>query len=435
LGYDLKIDGKFGDKTKAAVVDFQKKNKLSQDGIVGTNTWTALNTVYGNATNTGINPGAMGMSITSNNYVSKKEKQKTSYNNKNCYGGEKIGSSNSFIKEAGSITASFIPILGDAKDVQEAVTGKDLITGEKLTKGQRVVTGVMMLLPIANGKAARETIEKVADSPIGKGIAKGADEVAERAKKVLDDVICFTGETLIASKYGYKFIKDIEVGDEVYSENPETGEKGLKKVKNIYVNETKELIHISIGETKIKATPSHPFWIIGKGWITAEKVKVGDKVKLSSGEEVEVTEVEKEILKDAVKVYNFEVEDWHTYYVSDKDVLVHNTCKSDPKDAIKGSVEAIGQVHHILTNKTMKALDDHPTLKGKFNREGPMFKYKAADVDAHKGYQQWHRDVDNTVVDWLQNNPKATEQQFKNFLNKLYQNPDISKRIPNVNIK
>ncbi|MEA4825782.1 MAG: peptidoglycan-binding domain-containing protein, partial [Clostridium sp.] len=91
LGYDLKIDGKFGDKTKAAVVDFQKKNKLSQDGIVGTNTWTALNTVYGSATNTGINPGAMGMTITSNNYVSKKEKQKTSYNIKICHGGEKIG--------------------------------------------------------------------------------------------------------------------------------------------------------------------------------------------------------------------------------------------------------------------------------------------------------------------------------------------------------
>ena len=27
-----------------------------------------------------------------------------------------------------------------------------------------------------------------------------------------------------------------------------------------------------------------------------------------------------------IKVYNFEVVDWHTYFVSDEDVLVHNTC-------------------------------------------------------------------------------------------------------------
>ncbi|MDF2984707.1 MAG: hypothetical protein K0R50_217 [Eubacterium sp.] len=101
----------------------------------------------------------------------------------------------------------------------------------------------------------------------------------------------------------------------------------------------------------------------------------------------------------------------------------------------KGTVKATGQLHHILTNKTMKALDNHPTLKGKFNREDPIFKYRAADADAHKGYQQWHRDVDNKVVTWLQNNPQATVTQFKNFLNRLYQSQDISKRIPNVNIK
>ena len=41
-GYNLSEDGKFGAKTQAAVKDYQKKNGLAVDGIVGKNTWGAL---------------------------------------------------------------------------------------------------------------------------------------------------------------------------------------------------------------------------------------------------------------------------------------------------------------------------------------------------------------------------------------------------------
>jgi|TARA_B110000285_G_C15086798_1_gene596677 hypothetical protein len=39
---DLRPDGEFGNKTKAAVLAFQKQNKLTSDGIVGNMTWMAL---------------------------------------------------------------------------------------------------------------------------------------------------------------------------------------------------------------------------------------------------------------------------------------------------------------------------------------------------------------------------------------------------------
>lgn len=61
-------------------------------------------------------------------------------------------------------------------------------------------------------------------------------------------------------------------------------------------------------------------------------------------------------------------------------------------------------------------------------------RYRAKDADAHKGYQKWHRDVDNETVKWLTDHPNATPQQFKDFLNDLYQQPDLSSKIPGVNI-
>lgn len=41
-GYTLDVDGSYGPKTEEAVRDYQQKNGLSVDGIVGTNTWGAL---------------------------------------------------------------------------------------------------------------------------------------------------------------------------------------------------------------------------------------------------------------------------------------------------------------------------------------------------------------------------------------------------------
>ena len=45
--YNLDVDGVFGDKTKAAVMDYQKQNNLAVDGIVGNNTWGVLTKASG----------------------------------------------------------------------------------------------------------------------------------------------------------------------------------------------------------------------------------------------------------------------------------------------------------------------------------------------------------------------------------------------------
>ena len=46
------VDGVFGNKTHQAVINYQKNNNLAVDGIVGTNTWAALNKAQNTATST-----------------------------------------------------------------------------------------------------------------------------------------------------------------------------------------------------------------------------------------------------------------------------------------------------------------------------------------------------------------------------------------------
>jgi hypothetical protein len=151
----------------------------------------------------------------------------------------------------------------------------------------------------------------------------------------LEGGACFTGDTLILTKDGYKHIKNIKVDNEVYSENTDTGEKGLKKVEKVYIHETDTLIHITVGDTKINTTPTHPFWVVGSGWLRAGKLGIGDKLLLSSGKIVEIGDISKESLKQPIKVYNLEVEDWHTYFVSNVNVLVHNSCSQGGSNAPK----------------------------------------------------------------------------------------------------
>lgn len=46
-GYDISVDGIFGDDTYNAVCDLQSNNGLSADGIVGPDTWSALEQYMG----------------------------------------------------------------------------------------------------------------------------------------------------------------------------------------------------------------------------------------------------------------------------------------------------------------------------------------------------------------------------------------------------
>lgn len=147
--------------------------------------------------------------------------------------------------------------------------------------------------------------------------------------------VCFAAGTLVLTESGRVAIEDIEAGDVVWAENPETGEKGLKEVVQTFKNETEELVHVCVNGEKIVTTPEHPFYVPKKGWVVAYQLRAGDILVLQSGEYVAVEMIQHEILETPVTVYNFEVEDWHTYYVGNSAILGHNDCGSKKIRQIK----------------------------------------------------------------------------------------------------
>ncbi|GIO86410.1 hypothetical protein J25TS5_33420 [Paenibacillus faecis] len=179
--------------------------------------------------------------------------------------------------------------------------------------------------------------------PVGKLIKGGklilkledsSGKVIEKEFKLVDEALdyakkcnCFTAGTKVQTDEGKKNIEDIEVGDKVLAkdENNPNGELAYKEVTALYRNQRDDIIKLHVGEQVIETTDNHPFWVEGKGWVFADELQVGDKLKKADGSNLTIDEVEFVKLDEPVTVYNFTVADFHTYYVTDIGIWVHNT--------------------------------------------------------------------------------------------------------------
>jgi hypothetical protein len=164
------------------------------------------------------------------------------------------------------------------------------------------------------------------------GMADGAltGAISGAVTGALTSPYCFVAGTAVLAAAGAVAIETIQAGDMVWAWDEETGEVALKEVVETYVNETYELVHVFVNGEEIVTTPGHPFYSPVKGWTDAVNLRAGDILVLVNGEYVVVEKIQHEILETPVTVYNFQVEDFHTYYVTNAGVLVHNVCENGP---------------------------------------------------------------------------------------------------------
>lgn len=178
------------------------------------------------------------------------------------------------------------------------------------------------------------------------GISKGLGNVANGA--------CFAPETPVATEYGERPIADIAVGDEVWSQDETTGERSLRKVVQKFVTPGQPLLDLDVvadaKDEVVRATPTHRFWVDGKGWTEAQDLRAGDTFDLYSGKHAVLAQVERE--PQRTTVFNLEVDGTHTYFVGDDGVWVHNGCRG--KNRLRPDPNAEGPHATFKTNASGK---------------------------------------------------------------------------------
>ncbi len=127
---------------------------------------------------------------------------------------------------------------------------------------------------------------------------------------------CFTGRMLSLTPEGKRRIDSIRVGDWIFSrdEDDPYGPLVPKRVLDRFVR-VAPIWAVKIPGQTIETTAEHPFWVYGRGWIPTRMLEVGDLFITDEGLLVPLEGVEDTGRVETV--YNFLVEDFHTYFVSE----------------------------------------------------------------------------------------------------------------------
>lgn len=234
--------------------------------------------------------------------------------------------------------------------------------------------------------AIGEVVGKYAVAPVLKNIQKyGAVLVRKafqdklRVPKVICDVIfvgnlCFAQGTpvMLPNQQGFVPIEQLTDSSFVYSRNPYTGVEEARKVLKPFNSISNRMVKVFAGGDTIFTTPNHPFYVIEKqAFVPAQLLQKGFTLKTAnpttanigsmpylarSGIEIDSVA----IIDTTVKVYNFEVQDFHTYFVGKQAIWVHNA-NCGPKPLIPIGSAGYGELGHVIYKNVKKQVGDNLT--------------------------------------------------------------------------
>lgn len=214
------------------------------------------------------------------------------------------------------------------------------------------------------------------------GAAKaGWARVISRIAKLISDLettkICFVAGTPVWTACGMIAIEQVKAGDLVWSRS-ETGNGpvDLRRVIQTFVTHPEELWSLDYdidndgqSDETIRGTAEHPFWVDQTNrFLPLAQLTAGMELYLANGQSAKVLRVEKTRgpPSGSNTTYNFEVEEFHTYFVGKNGVWVHNSGRAPCERSFSiwnRFMKRNGNNHWKSFNDTLDAIPNTATLK------------------------------------------------------------------------
>lgn len=207
---------------------------------------------------------------------------------------------------------SFVPGVGEVVDVFDI--------GSAIANGELDQAALIAILSFAPGRASA-VLELGTDGLKRMGLT---DELAEGIIRTTTDCFSnsFSAGTMVMTKDGPKPIEEIEEGDMVLAYDEATGEISYYPVTDLITHIDMQVVYLTISGETLVTTANHPFYTSEGIWLEAGELQLGDEIRTAVWTTGEVEAIY--IVTQPQRMYNFTVAVAHTYFVGDRQWLVHN---------------------------------------------------------------------------------------------------------------
>ncbi|WP_456695045.1 RHS repeat-associated core domain-containing protein [Aeromicrobium sp. P5_D10] len=246
--------------------------------------------------------------------------------------------------------------------------------------------------PAPKAPVANRTFRKVQDTPKSRKAPDPAPKAkpdTEAPKTAKASACSFAGATTVLMADGSrKPIRKVRIGDKVLATDPANGRKVVRKVLTVFKHRDAVVdLKLSSGSV-LTTTPDHPFWNESEGeFQRADALSQSDELLTPKGGAVTAVGLQRSTVRWA-EAYNLEIDDVHTYFVGEDEVLVHNqnTCDVGSGGAKRGPKPFGEGLHNVKIKEVADSVTDGRVVGG-----GQRFGQKESVVDTTGGLKSSRR--------------------------------------------
>lgn len=157
-------------------------------------------------------------------------------------------------------------------------------------------------------------------------LAKASDQLSPDELAQLQKALpcSFSAETLVTTSTGLKAISALAVGEIVLAYHEGQNEVGYYPIIATMEHLDPVVVWLQIDGERVETTPEHPFYTTENRWVPAGKLQVGQFIRQANGGSGVIQAVE--VVQVPQVMYNLTVDDAHTFFVGQRQWLVHNQC-------------------------------------------------------------------------------------------------------------